>query len=482
MLIRTIFFVPFISLLFYRTINFKSYFILNSVVFIYLLVFLIKSRPGFLFKLPSSYKYLFAAIFISLLSYLLSPVKEIISLEYINFISGFIIYFLVINIDEKLDFKYTYPFIIALLSLGIYDSFINSGVDVASVLKNSNTLAFILIMLIGILISEKKYYFSIFLFAALIATKSIAAMLSIMSVSFYYGFKNRKNIDIKNNSVILVIMIILFGFLIYNIDTNSIYDRLRWWKVCLRMHYLSPIFGWGYSSFAYTADCFISDGLRSSYAHNYFLETLVENGIIFSALWFYFLYLSVKSANGFLKYSLIAALIHSFFDFGINTSCGLWFFMFFLGILAKDNMLVFRLGDEYSKYKKYLVSFALILLISWFFLGFRYFNIEKINNELISLNNLKSYDTALGISQKALEKYPSSIDIALRRIEILEGIYAEKKDTVNLEMLARSIEYSLLLNPYYKAGYKKLESIYKYLGDYKSLDELKNREKKYIYK
>ncbi|MEW6012471.1 MAG: O-antigen ligase family protein [Elusimicrobiota bacterium] len=477
--VKTAVFIPFISLLFYGFINVKVYFLLNSLVFIYFFIYLIKLRSGSCFYLPYGYKYLFSAVFVSLFSFALSPVKGLISMEYINFISGFIIFFIVLNIDEEIDYRYFYPFLVVMAISGAYKSFMGKE-ELISTLKNANTLAFVSILIIGMLAEKKKYYMAIFFAGVLISTKSIAAMLSIMVVSFYYGFKNRKNIDFKNNHIVFSAMIILFLFLLVNIDFKSVTDRISWWKACLDMFFERPIFGFGYSSFTHIISAFMDGGLKSSYAHNYFLESMAENGLIFSFLWFLFLFISVRKSQGFYKYSLMAALIHSFFDFGMDTLAGWWFFMFFLALSHKKEKLMFRLKEDYRKYRIYLISSSLILIVSWVLYSYKYYRIDKANYEILKLYLQKDFKKASDKIYEFMPLYPDNIDLTFRRIEINRSFYDMTGDERYLKETAKSLEYLLLINPYYRPAYDNLERIYEFIRDDKSLAEIRNRKKTYI--
>lgn len=479
MSIRTINFLPFIYILFYSFLNIKVYFILNSLVFIYFLIYLVKLKPGLYVYAPPGYKLLFLAIVSSFLSFILSPLRYVIVLEYINFLSGFLLLFLVINSEEDINFNYLYPFFAIFIIVGIYQ-LLNSN-DVSVTVKNANTFASISILIIGLLLEEKKYYLSLLFFAILIATKSIAAILSVMLTSFYYGYKNRKNIDLKNNFPVIFLLGGILFFLIYNIDKESIYDRILWWKASINIFLSRPLYGFGYGAFAYISGGFTGGHLKSTYVHNYFLETLSEGGILFSLFFFSFLYLLIKNSKGFYKYSLITLLIHNIFDFGINTSSGWWFFMYFAALSIKKERLIFKINDYY--FKKYWIRYILIfsaILIYWFYKGFEYIEIENMNKKIYSYYSNGDYEGAINLVREAIYKYPSSFDLALTRVEILEKIYYNHPDNRYLYEIAKSIEYLLLLNPYYEPGYNKLEKIYKILSDEKALSELLVRKKKYF--
>ncbi len=477
MSIKTFFLVPFIAAVFYGFINPKVCLILNTLVFFYFFYFIYKLNSQKLIFLPPYYKLFFASIFLSLISFIASPLKHLISIEYINFLSGFIIFFLIINLDEEIDYRYIYPFLFFIIAFGMYKSFINNG-EIISTFKNANTLAFFSIMIIGLMIEQKKYYMALIFLGLLISTKSISGVMSVMFATIYYTYLNRKFIDFRSNYLIFIIMVVLFAFLIYNIEPASVIDRFRWWKASFNMFISSPFFGWGYSSFAFVSSSFAEDGLKSIYAHNYYLETLSEHGILFSTAWFLFLYNLIKSSTGFYRYTIIALLIHSFFDFGANTLSGWWFFMFFLANSVRKNRLIFKVTEKYANIKRYVILFSIILILGWVAFLWRNFSIELINEKAYKYYKEHDYLSAVEVVNKGLTKYPSSIDLLSTKLFFLEERYSKTRDVLVLKEIAKTYEHILLLNPYYFWIYDKLKVIYGNI-DNNSLNELIEREKKY---
>ncbi|MEF3280634.1 MAG: O-antigen ligase family protein [Elusimicrobiota bacterium] len=478
--VRIIAFLPFISLIFMGWWNLKIFIFLNSIVFVLFLLSIFNIAKRRYFLLPKNYGYFLLSIFLSIVVFALSPIKNIIAIEYINFLSGFIIFFIALNVeDNRDDVRYFYPFIFIIVIASMYN--IISGDDVVATTKNSNMLALSCILIIGFLLDEKKYYPALFLFAVFIATRSVAAMFSVLTVSFYYGFKNRNNLDLKNNKITVIIVILLISFLFYNIETKSIMDRLNWWKSAFYMFIEKPIFGWGYSSFTHLIDAFSDDLLKSVYAHNYFLESLVENGVLFCIFWFYFIFLLVKSAKGFYHYALIAAMLHSFFDFGLNTTAGWWLFMYICAKAIGRNILIFKLGDGYRKINRYIILLYSGIMTLWIFFSIRYLDIEKRNKIALELTENQKYDIAIRFLDISIKKYPSNIDLLLRKVEVLEVLLLHNKGNVSiLSELSKTLESILIINPYYKKSYRKLERIYEVLGDYRSIYELNLRKRRYM--
>lgn len=477
-LYRLIAFVPFISLIFYSYWNVKVYVFINSIIFLYFFLFIISiNKKRYLF-LPKQYKLFGFVLFISLVSYFLSPVRSIISMEYINFISGFIIFILVLNIEDNFNVSYFYPFIAIIIFVSLYNLWEQK--DIVATFKNSNLLAFVIILLSGMFIDMKKYYVAIILFTILIATKSISAMISILIISFYYGWINRKNIDFKNSKFIIFILFFLLFFLICNIEPKSVIDRLRWWKASLDIFIQRPLIGFGYSSFTHILSAFtLPNLLKSVYAHNYFIETLSEHGILFFLAWLYILLNIIKSSKGLYPYILSAALIHSFFDFGLNTVCGWWFFMYVSAYACSKNIVMFKLGNRYSVVNNYLLFVFSFLIVVWIFFSFKYIELENKNNIINKLIAERDFIKAKSLVDDTINKYPDNIDMYIRKAEILTEIYEAERNPYSLKELSDVFEMILKINPYNVKIYDKLERIYENLNDSR-ISSLSYRKHNYI--
>lgn len=470
-------FIPFIACLFFYYWNVKVVLVLNSVIiitFIAFILFNIKNKIPF--ALPGYYNLLFFSVFFSILSFSISPVRSLISVEYVSFISGFLLFILAINNDDVFENKkifYYYPFILAVAVFSFYN--LSKGGDVISVFKNSNTLAFFIILILGILLSNKKYYIAVLFFVMLLFTKSIAAMLSVCVVSVYYAVRNYKNIEFKKNISVIIFLILLTGFLVYSIDIRSVENRLDWWNVALKMFSERPLTGWGYASYTYILPAFLSGGLKSIYTHNYFLETLAEHGVFFIIFWFAFLIFSIKNIKGFYHYMFIAALIHNFFDFGLNVIPCWWLFMYLLGYSLKESSVYVKLNSRIIALSVYFIS--LVLFIRWGYLVYEYIEVSKIYES----SDNSDYREELAKINRLTEKYPYNFDLILYKSYLMNRKFYETKDVVDLIDYARSIEYALILNPYYVKGYKELERVYSKMNNPYLLNDLHTRKSKYMY-
>lgn len=452
-------FIPFIFCLVYPFLNVPIYFIFNLAIFISFFIIVYNSMYSKRFILPIYFSYFFYTLFVYLISYAFSPVRDIISAEYINLVSGFLIFLIVLN-TENINIKMYYPWFIAILILFVIDSFYDIGISSKG---NLNLFAFIFLIFFGILLKEKKYYYGIVFFAAILFTKSQAAILSILFSSILYAYDNRKNIDVKNNKIMIIILIILGIFLVANIELKSIFDRLSWWYSAIKMFLERPFTGWGYSSFTHVVSAFSSLELKTIYPHNYFLGILAEGGIFALVFWILFLFKTVKVSRLPDRYILISLLVHSIFDIGPDTVCGWWLFMFYLALVLKNNSYIFIFTNNYVKIVKVAISLFIILILKYFQFSYSLFYVEHTIKNSINFISNSNYNAAIDLAEDALKKYPSNIDLASNRAFVY--LQASKYDPVFMSDYLKSLEYILLINPYRKDIYNIL------IGNYQNIDQ-----------
>ncbi|MCX7641803.1 MAG: O-antigen ligase family protein [Elusimicrobiales bacterium] len=470
---RSIFFIPFLTCVLYPFWNISLYFLFNFfIIFFFIFVIYISIYTKRLI-LPPQIKYFLYIPTAFIISYIFSPIKNLLYYEYVNLISGFLIFFCVLNVEE-IDIKWYYSLFFLTLILFILDNFIDIGISQKG---NLNLFAFVFIIFTAILLSKKKYYYAVLFFIAILFTKSIASVFSILISCIVYAFDNRKNIDWKSNKIMLFIISILFLFLIIFVEPESVFDRLSWWGSTLKMFYERPIFGWGYSSFTHIISAFSKAELKSIYPHNYFLGILAEGGIFTFAFFIIFIFLSIKNIYTIERYVIIALLVHSFFDIGPDTTCGWWLFMFYLGYVLKTRSYLFIFNNSYIKIAKTIIVFTFISFIYFLYFWYLLFDVEHIIKKSQNLLNLGDYSKAIEVAELGVRKYPSNIDLAINRANIYL-LLASKQPGKLIDYL-KSLEYVLLINPYRKDIYNILIENYKNI-DQKASIEIYKRMKEYI--
>lgn len=445
-----------------------------------ILIFSIVLIKGFLKKniyIPYNYFSLIFAVIFLVISYSFSPVRNLIAFEFSSFIISILLLIISLNINNKiipLALKISYFLIFVSTSISLLNILLPKAIFFKNAMTNPNTLAFASLLFMGITLENKNYILSFYLLIVLFLTKSLAGVSVFFILLFYYLWK--KNINKKLLVSIYFLLALLF---IIAFNPYSLLDRFRWWQETFRIFLDRALYGFGYSSYPFISPGYhIPSGvLSSTYAHNYFLEFMTENGIIASLFWFYFLFSLVLNSYGFYRYSLIGVLIHSFADFGFNTIGNFSLFLLISGISQKKKSIL--------EFKNYKVVFAFLLI--FFSLTFKwiFFSIEnlKIANAIekceFFLTNGKK-DISYEIISNYVRKFPENFDLNLRLANLTfeKAIYEKNKKL--LFMAASQFEYVLILNPYYLPAYKKLKFIYLEVGEKKFLKELIEREKRYI--
>lgn len=473
LLAKTSSILPFLAVIFYPFWNAKIYFVLNFITIASFIFFVFGLYYDGRIELVEGYKYLIYFFLIYLISFAFSPLRDIISAEYVNFFSGLIIFTLTVNL-RHFDFRYYYPFFFSILLIFLIDNFF--GLDF-SLKGNTNLFSFIFMVIIGMFLENKNYYATIPFFIGILFTKSYSAILAIFLVSIIYLLRNTKMNEFQKDKPVYIFLLVLIFFIIMNIEPKSIYDRLSWWLAAIRIFYDRFLIGWGYSSFSHIFSAYYSGSLKTIYPHNFLLSILTEGGIFALLFFSIFLFKVISKIQGTSKYILFALLFHSFFDIGVDTTCGWWLFMFYLGFCFKKSSYIVFLNNIKPKFF-YLIILTLFLLF-FNFMKFSYSLIYIENTIEKSLHLLSSlrYTDAIQTINKAIEKYPSSIDLAKTRAFIYSKYYSVN-DKAFLHYLS-SLEYFLILNPYQKEIYQILSTYYGRI-DRKLLEDLERRKRLYI--
>jgi O-antigen ligase len=139
------------------------------------------------------------------------------------------------------------------------------------------------------------------------------------------------------------------GFQNTSDDLSS--GRLHFWSVALRIFFANPVFGAGFDAFgtAFTEFDTRNGLFRVEQAHNDYLQTLADGGVIGFACIVAFIVLFVKRSftlissnlDSFQRVTVLGAfagcvgiMIHSFFDFPLRTAANAFFFLLIAAIAA----------------------------------------------------------------------------------------------------------------------------------------------------
>jgi len=355
----------------------------------------------------------------------------------ILYLSLFLIAILYLNFLEKINIFQLVFFVSLILGAS---TFFENNERVYSTLGQPNFLGIILVL--GIIYSlekfkDSKFYLlaSLFLVLALVKTASITSIFALtIGVTYFFWNEGRKYYKYFLPLLLLVALIIFLHPLTstkihdaYNLFTqnketkisDSLLVRFYIWEDSIKIPFASIknfLIGIGPENFSLFYETYRGEKINftSEWAslidkpHNYFLEILIEQGILGLFSFLYLLYVNVKSNKKDRKY-LIPIIIFLFFN---------WAFLYLQLII----FLILTKKDEYKNEinlpKISLATLSIFLAIINFQFFFKYDEISnevdyyKTNNPEVKLNGLKVYynqDELPIYIQNIKETYPNNL-------------------------------------------------------------------------
>ena len=401
--------------------------VLVMVMFTFYLLLIIK-KGEFSYKISPLNFPLFMFVLTAILSLLINNNLGFNNLkENFNLLSYFLIYFLVINnLRNKKSFYFCFKiFLIVTSIVSIYlliqyyelDPFLHDITRLTSTLGNrnyvANYLALVFPINFALFLIAKKKKIKIFYETALIInytgiiichTRAIWAALFfsfLFSVFLIFKFKIRNILKENKKWLILLFLFFLIITIIYSVDNplnrssisateraasafdmqgSSLRTRLLIWNSTIDMIKDRPLFGLGSGSFPlnylyYQADFlsqkpeYLKYNAKAAEAHNEYLQTWSEMGIIGLLFFLLFIYLFYhhsikiikeleKNEEKIILIGLISGititLFHSIFSFPLHipaTSAAFWFIVG-LTVVLEDMFLKKNRNSKIIKYRR----------------------------------------------------------------------------------------------------------------------------------
>lgn len=284
---------------------------------------------------------LWAAAALSLLSLIASPFRGSVFNEWGNYAAGLLIFVFAsfLNAADRaktlrvLLWGAWLVFGISLLQAFALGSFLSHPP-----LTNLNALALYAVMLIPAALEAGMWPLAGAMLVLMVWTQSAGAALAALAAAGFYAAGRLKGKELKQNAWLLAVLAALALAVLYVLQADSVAGRLAWWKSAWGMFSARPLTGFGHAAFTWAQAMFQGGGAfrdHAIYAHNYYLEFLAENGLPAALAWFWLLFAAARARSGLLKYSVIAALAHSFVDFGLSVPANFWVFCFLLSSPAE---------------------------------------------------------------------------------------------------------------------------------------------------
>jgi len=215
-----------------------------------------------------------------------------------------------------------------------------------ALLKTKKTSLKIILGLLGILVT-----------ATILFTRSRGAWLAFLLINLLFGFifYRKKKINLAYSMYIIIPFFIIAIFwlsplterLFYSFKIGGDSDRLKVWRISLSIFKGSPLIGTGIGLFM---DRLPPPLVGPTYAHNCYLQILVETGII--GLFSFLVFLGTIIKEGFVRIirdfdelflglfsAFLAFLIHSFFDtqlYSLKLSILFWLLASFVAIYLSE--------------------------------------------------------------------------------------------------------------------------------------------------
>ncbi|OGS28577.1 MAG: hypothetical protein A2218_05035 [Elusimicrobia bacterium RIFOXYA2_FULL_53_38] len=429
---------------------------------------------------------LFLAAFFSLLAAVLSPVRALVVPEWWTFATGIFVIMLAgcLKAEERrwadLALRFSAWFI-ALLSL--YQAFILKSSDISASLANPNSLALFTLLLLPMAMIWKDFFLMGALVISLVWTQSAAALLALLVAAGFYARDNMKAEGVRKNWPVLLLMSVVAALAFSQLEFRSLLDRLGWWHAALKMFAERPALGFGPGSFAYVYPAYHgyqSQGLSTTYVHNYYIEFLAENGFFAFAFWGWAVASRFKDVCGLKKYALIAALTHSLADFGLAVPAN--FFVFCYLLSGPESQVSYASEPDRASprgiTKTWAAAAALALtcfaaLCSVFSSQLK---LESLRAGALTALLAGDYARAEVFLEDAARLAPRNplVPRLLGQVRMRSGF--DKNNTGGLFAAAADLERAVIMDPYNAGVWRELEGLYSAVGEKSLLDGLLKRK------
>jgi hypothetical protein len=300
-------------------------------------------------------------------------------------------------------------------------------------------------------------------------TQSVGAALAALAAAGFYAADRLTGKELKENAWLLAALAALAVAALYLLQADSVAGRLAWWKSAWDMFSARPALGFGHASFTWAQAMFQGSGAfreHAIYAHNYYLEFLAENGLFAALAWFWLLFAAARARGGLIKYSVIAALAHSFVDFGLSVPANFWIFCFLLSSPAEGEGIKLSRGAAARA-----LGLALFFAAGLASLDLRSLGYERARNRALA-------DLAAGAPERAEADLRPALGTKLFRAPALEFLGRLNMASPGGEFRAAVYyEETLLENRYSAAAWRSLGKLYSAPGRERDAAGLERRRR-----
>lgn len=398
---------------------------------------------------------LWAAAALSFASLIASPFKGYIFNEWGNYAAGLLIFVFASFLDPAERGKGVRALLWGgwlVFGLSLFQAFGLGSFASHPPLTNLNALALYSVLLIPAAIELRMWPLAGAMLILMVWTQSVGAALAVLAAAGFYVVDRLKGRELRENAWLLGVLGVMALAALYLLQADSVAGRLAWWKSAWDMFSARPALGFGHASFTWAQAMFQGGGAfreHAIYAHSYYLEFLAENGLFAALAWFWLLFSAARARSGLIKYSVIAALAHSFVDFGLSVPANFWIFCFLLSSPAEAE------GEQLSRgAAARALGLALLLAAALASLDLRGLAFERARGRAAAA-------MAAGAPELAEAELRPALDRKLFRAPALELLGRLNLATPGGDFRAAVFyEQALLENRYSSASWRALKKIY----------------------
>ena len=398
---------------------------------------------------------LWAAAALSLLSLLFSPFRGSVFNEWGNYAAGLLLFVFASFLDAADRAKAIRALLWGawlVFGFSLLQAFVLGNFASHPPLTNLNALALYAVMIIPAAVEAGMWPLAGAMIILMVWTQSVGAALAALAAAGIYAAGRLKGKELKENAWLLVVLAALAAGALYLLQADSVAGRLAWWKSAWDMFTARPALGFGHASFTWAQAMFQGSGAfreHAIYAHNYYLEYLAENGLFAALAWFWLLFAAARARSGLVKYSVIAALAHSFVDFGLSVPANFWVFCFLLSSPAEAEGAPLARGAAARA-----LGLALLLAAALLSLDLRSLSFERARGRALAA-------AAAGLPEQAEAELRPALGTRLFRAPALEFLGRLSLTTPGGEFQAAvHFEEALLENRYSAEAWRALKKLY----------------------
>lgn len=278
-----------------------------------------------------------------------------------------------------------------------------------------------------------------------------------------------------------------------NFQQHSVLERGTFYKDALKLVKDYPLIGAGGSAWAVLYEKYQNNPYTSREAHNFFLQYLVEVGIVGFAIFILFLvlvfYVYIKNyfrqseeeqQQRFIFYIIgISLLIHSMIDFDLSyIYLGILLFLSLGAIISNDSItLTEKWKLSANKYRWIYPSVVIIFAVFLFFNSAQLLNANNLfRGAVAAVSEQKTVDEIFLPLDKALEITSNHPDYVMYKFDILMQAYYQTKDENYYSEAKLLLEKTLKAEPHNRQLIEREISLYTIKDQTDQALEIINRE------